>query len=103
MEYAFGRLKTHFGCLRREMFINIRELPNLINSCFALNSFCEEKKEPLNQEHIDIALNTYKEFQSLNDNRYKVSNSKTGRKAIREIYVKYFEWKICYARRLCFD
>ena len=90
-EYAFGRLKAHFGCLRREMLINIRELPNLINSCFALNNFCEEKKEPLNQEHIDIVLNYYKEFQPPTDNRYKVSNSETGGKAIRQIYVKYIE------------
>ena len=48
IECTFGGLKARFGCLSREMDINIRELPNLINSCFVLNNFCEERKEPLN-------------------------------------------------------
>ena len=43
IECAFGRLKANFGCLRREMDINIKELPNLINSCLVLNNFCEER------------------------------------------------------------
>ena len=91
IECAFGRLKVRFGCLRREMDINIRELPNLINSCFVLNNFCAERKEPLNQNRIDIALNYNKEFQPPTDSSYKVSNNETGGKAIRQIYVKYFE------------
>ena len=50
-----------------------------------------------------IALNYDKEFQPPTDSSYKVNNNETGGKAIRQIYVKYFEWKICYIRRLCFD
>ena len=73
------------------MYINIRELPNLINSCFVSNNFCEERKEPLNPKHIDIALNYYKEIQPPTDSTYKVRKNETGRKAIRQIYVKYFE------------
>ena len=73
------------------MDINIKELPNLINSCFVLNNICEERKEPLNQKHIDIALNYNKEFQHPTDSDYEVSNSETGGKAIRQIYMKYFE------------
>ena len=76
IECAFDRLKARFGCLRREMDINIRELPNLINSCFVLNNFHEDRKEPLNQKHIDIALNYDKEFQPPTDSSYKVSNNK---------------------------
>ena len=75
-----GRLKARFGCLRREMDINIRELPNLINSWFVLKKFCEERKEPLNQKHIYIALKYDKEFQPPTDSSYKVSNSETGGK-----------------------
>ena len=63
IECAFGRLKARFGCLRREMDINLKELPNIINSCFVLNNFCG----------------------------YKVSNNETGGKSIRQVYVKYFE------------
>ena len=68
------------------MDFNIRELPNIINSCFVLNNFCEERKE-----HIDDALNYDKEFQPATNSSYKVSNKETGGKAIRQIYVKYFE------------
>ena len=44
------------------MHIDIRQIPNLTNSCFVLNNFCEERKEPLNLKHINIALNYDKEF-----------------------------------------
>ena len=95
IECTFGRLKTRFGCLKREMDINIRELPNLITSCFFLNNFCEERKEQLNQKNIAIALNYDKEFQPPTDSSYKVSNNETGGKAIRQVYVKYFEYLLC--------
>ena len=52
IECAFGRLKARFGCLKREMDVNIRELPDLINSCFVVNIFCDDRKEPLNQKHL---------------------------------------------------
>ena len=83
IEFAFGRLKARFACLRREIGINNRELPNIINSCFVLNNFCEERKEPLNQIQIDIALNYDKEFQPPTGSSYKVNNNETGGKAIR--------------------
>ena len=47
IECAFGKSKAHFGCLRRKMDISVREVPDLINSCFVLNNFCEERREPL--------------------------------------------------------
>ena len=73
IECAFGQLKARFGCLRREMDINIRKQPNLINSYFVLNNFCKERKEPLNQKHIDIPLNYDKEFQPPIDSSYKAT------------------------------
>ena len=73
------------------MDISIRELPHLLNSCFVLNNFCEERKEPLNKKHIDIALNYDKEFQPPTGSSYKVSSNETGGKAIRQIYVNCFE------------
>ena len=36
IECAFGRLKARFGALRREMDINMEDLPNAIYSCFVL-------------------------------------------------------------------
>ena len=62
IECTFGRLKARFGCLSREMHIDIRQIPNLTNLCFVLNNFREERKGPLNLKHINIALNYDKEF-----------------------------------------
>ena len=45
IEYAFGWLKARFGCLRREMNINLKELPLVIHSCFILHNFCEIRQE----------------------------------------------------------
>ena len=90
IECTFGRLKARLRCLRREIDINIRELPNLINSCFVLNNFCEERKEPLNQKHIDFALNYEKEFQPPTDSSYKVRKqqnwTKSNQTNLREIF-----------------
>ena len=38
IERAFGRLKARFGCLRRDMDINIDDLPYVIHSCFVLRN-----------------------------------------------------------------
>ena len=43
IECTFDALKARSDCLRSEMDINIRELQNIINSCFVLNNFCEER------------------------------------------------------------
>ena len=47
IETAFGRLKGGFGCLRRPMEVNIKELPRLIMSIFILHNFCEINNEML--------------------------------------------------------
>ena len=41
IEWAFEQLKTRFGCLRREMAINLKELPAVIHVCFILHNLCE--------------------------------------------------------------
>ena len=47
VECAFRQLKTRFGCLRREMDINLKELPAAIHSCFILHNLCEIRQEQL--------------------------------------------------------
>ena len=47
IENAFGRSKERFGCFRRPMDVNIKELPNLIMSIFILHNFCEINNEML--------------------------------------------------------
>ena len=34
IQCTFGRLKGRFGCLRREMDINIEDFPYFIHACF---------------------------------------------------------------------
>ena len=63
IECAIGRLKARFSCFRREMDINSKELPNIINSWFVLNSFCEERKEPINAKRVEAVIRYEKEFQ----------------------------------------
>ncbi len=41
IECAFGRLKSSFGILRREIDICHSYLPVLIYTCFVLHNFCE--------------------------------------------------------------
>ena len=38
-ECTFGRLKGRFGCLRKEMDIDIGDLPYVIHTCFLLHNF----------------------------------------------------------------
>ena len=86
-----GRFKARFGCLKREMEINLKELPNIINSCFVLSNFCEERKEPINGKRVEAEIRYKQEFQLPIDGGYKVSNNDTAGKSIRQVYVKYFE------------
>ena len=51
----FGRLKARFGCLRRELDINLKELLAVIHSCFILHNFCEIRQEAVNQNDVLVA------------------------------------------------
>ena len=42
--WTFCRLKARFGCLNRNTDINLKDLPNVIHTCFVLHNFCENHK-----------------------------------------------------------
>ena len=91
IECAFGRLKGRFGCLRRDMDINIKDLPAVIHSCFILHNFCELHNNPVPEKSISEARQYDERFQpqltaTSNDNH---CNNVEG-KRIRGTYVKYF-------------
>ena len=52
IECSFGRLKARFAALKREMDINLVDLPSVIYACFVLHNFCEENKESVCEELV---------------------------------------------------
>ena len=91
IECAFGRFKARFGRLRREMDINLKDLPAVIHWCFVLHNFCEIRPEAVNQNDVLVARNHGVEFQPETDTGYEISNNEAGGTRIRNIFVKYFE------------
>ena len=88
---AFGRLKAQFGCLRREMEINLKDLLAVIHSCLILHNLCEIRQEAVNQNDMLVARNYDVEFQPETDTGYEINNNEAGGKRITNIFVKYFE------------
>ena len=56
IECAFGRLKACFSVLRREMDINLIDLPTVIYACFVLNNFCEVNKEMISDDRVRAVM-----------------------------------------------
>ena len=79
---AFELLKGRFGCLRREMDINIEHLPNVIHACFLLHNFCELHREPFHQNLVEAAKKHGSEFPPTSG--YQASNNETTRKKLEE-------------------
>ena len=54
VECAFRRLKAHFGCLRREMDVNLDDLSTVTHTCFILHNFYETNNEIISQQMVDL-------------------------------------------------
>ena len=93
IECSFGRLKARFRALKREMDINMKDLPNVVYACFVLHNFCEMKRELTSEELISEAVRNDAFLQpTLSGNRYSQgTNDETGGKKIRNIFVNYFD------------
>ena len=89
IECAFGRLKARFSSLRREMDINLIDLPTVIYACFILHNFCEVNKESIPDDRIGAAV--------LNDSQYYMNHrssiqcNEAEGKRIRRVFTKYFD------------
>ena len=92
IENAFGQLKGRLRCLNRAMDVNVKELLNLIISCFVLQNFCEIRNEKL--------LNGCLQNVSVEDKilqpdcqRMKYGNvvNESSAKEIRRVFSMYFE------------
>lgn len=89
IECAFGRLKARFSALKREMDINLDDLPSVIYTCFVLHNFWEENKDCVSEELVRAVVNEEQWSQPL-----KVpatpSNECEGKRA-RRVLTKYFD------------
>ena len=91
IECAFGRLKSRFGSLKRDMDINLAALPAVIHSCLILHNFCKMNNETVSQKKLMETFRSDAEFQSGLQSGYNVNNKETGGKSIRNVSVKCFE------------
>ena len=62
-ECAFGKLKARFGCLRRDMDINLDDLPYVMHSYFIIHIFREINEEQINRQYATDALKYEAKFQ----------------------------------------
>ena len=93
IECAVRPMRGRFGCLRREMDINIEDFPYIMYACFLLNNFCELRKELVHQNLVEAAEKYDSEFQSANKSSgYQTSSNESTGKIFRRIFVKYFEY-----------
>ena len=90
IECTFGRLKGRFGALRREMDINIDELPHVIHACFILHNICEMNKDPLAQEYFDNGMQYEREFQPTASPSAREQGTEAQSRAIRKAFVEFF-------------
>ena len=91
IECSFGRLKARFGCLRRDMDINLNDLTHVILACFILHNFCEIRKESISQQEAEATMKYNKEFQPPRQSGYDVSTNEAGGEKVRQTFVEYFE------------
>ena len=59
IECTFGCLKAHFSALRRQMDINLDDLPTVIYACFILHNYCKciKKPYPMNKYALQWSMN----------------------------------------------
>ena len=92
VECAFGRLKARFGILQRPMDFSMDDIPTTIHACFILHNFCEMHNETIPNEMAEAVRLYDREFQSARSEApAQMHNNERGGKAIRSIYMKYFE------------
>ena len=90
IECALSRLKGRFGVLKREMDINLDDLPHVILSCFILHNYCEVNGDHISNEAIGKAIKYDREFQPGTTAARNQGTMATRSKQIRKVFVEYF-------------
>ena len=74
IECAFGRLKARFSALRRDMDINLDDLPSVIYACFVLHNFREENKDLVSENKVRVIVVRNRHCSLLTNQNHKVMN-----------------------------
>ena len=91
IECAFGRLKARVGCIRRNMDINMKDLPAVIQACFILHNFCELNGKTVNQGLVLQAQQSDSDFQPPLTTGYSSNTNESNGKKIQKVFTSYFE------------
>ena len=92
IENAFGRLKGRFCCLNRAMNVNVKELPNLIMSCFVLHNFCEFRNKKLPNGYLQNARVEVKILQrDCQRTKYRNVVNASSAMEVRRVFLTYFD------------
>ena len=92
IECAFGRLKARFGALRREMDINLNDLPSVVYACFVLHNFCEINNEAIGEQHVAAAMQYDQDFQpSTQPNNFRSDCNEAEGKRVRRVLTKFLD------------
>lgn len=89
IECSFGRLKACFAALKRDMEINLDDLPSVIYLCFVLHNFCKENKDSVCEELVRTAVSEEQRSQPSADSVIP-SNECEGKRA-RRVLTKYLD------------
>ena len=90
IENSFGRLKGRFGCLRRNMDINLKDLPNVIYACFILHNYCEANNNPVPAHLVEEAEKYDRSFQPAPDTNFTNHSNSAEGKIVRNVFLKHF-------------
>lgn len=90
IECAFGRLKARFASLRRDMDINLDDLPFVIYACFVLHNFCEVHNESVCDDQVHVAME-YEQRSQPQDPLSSVHSNESEGKRARKVLTKYFD------------
>ena len=92
IECSFGRLKDHFGALKRAMDINIHDLPYVIYACFILHNFCELNHETIGEDQVRQAMHYDAMFQPpIASTRSTNHCNEVEGKRVRKLLTSYFD------------
>ena len=91
IQCAFGRLKGRFGCLRRDMDIDMKYLPEVIYDCFILHNYCEINNDVIANLRVEEAQRFDANFQTILSSCRGVLNNESVGKKVYHIFGRYFE------------